>query len=273
MKNFKVGFALGSGGLCGVAHIGFLEVMEENNIPIDMISGISMGAVVGGLFSSGLSAKEIKEMALQLSKNDIIELNFFKFLKESFLSERKMENYLNKYLAVKNIEDAKIEYCSQAMDILTGDLYTFDKGSFVEAIRASSAIPGIFPPVAKNDTLYIDGGVVESVPYNILKEKGADVVIAVNCLHEYKEKILPKNTIETLIYAMNCMNYNTMKNNKEKHSDGYDLFCDDTTEGVNPLSVDLSPIPKLIESGRKCAEKHLDEIITIIENKKNLKNL
>lgn len=273
MENFKVGLALGSGGLCGIAHIGFLEVLEENNIQIDMIAGISMGAVVGGLFASGLSSKKIKEMALDLSKSDIIELNYFKMLKQSLLSARKIENYYQKYLIAKNIEESKIEYCSQAMDVLTGKLYTFDKGSFIEAIRASSAIPGIFPPIEKNETYYIDGGVVECIPYNILKEKGADVIIAVNCLNEYKETQLPKNSIDMLIDAFNCMNYNVWKNSKEKYKDNYDIFCHDNTEGVNPLSTNLSPIPKLIESGRKSAEKYLEEIKKIIELKKEMKKM
>lgn len=267
MEKVKLGLALGSGGLCGISHIGFLQVLEENNIKIDMISGTSMGAVVGGLYASGMSLKEMEEIALKLNKKDLIAINYFKILKESLFDGIKLEKYLDKLVKTKNIEDAKIPFYAQATNLKTGELHTFDKGSFVEAMRASSAVPGIFPPVKKDDTFYVDGGVIETVPYKILKEKGANIIIGVNCLNEFKLTELPKGTIGTLMSAYDCTQCVAWKLDKELNKNCYDLYCFDNTEGVNPLSLELSSIKTLLESGRQSALKYLDEIKNLIDKK------
>ena len=267
MKKVKLGLALGSGGLCGVSHIGFLQVLEENNIKIDMISGISMGAVVGGLYASGMSLKEMEEVALKINKKDIISINYFKILKESLFDGNKLEKYLKNLVKTENIEDAKIPFLAEATDLKTGKLKIFDKGSFVEALRASSAVPGIFPPIKKDDTFYVDGGVIETVPYKILKEKGADIIIAVNCLNEFKLEVLPKNSIGTFMASYDCTQCMAWKLDKELNKNDYDLYCFDNTEGINPLSLELSSIKKLLESGRQSALRYIDEIKNLIDKK------
>lgn len=267
MKKVKVGLALGSGGLCGVSHIGFLQVLEENNIKIDIISGTSMGAIVGGLYASGMSLKEMEEIALNINKKDIIAINYFKILKESLFDGNKLEKYLKNLVKTENIEDAKIPFCAEATDLKTGKLKTFDKGDFVEAMRASSAVPGIFPPLKKDDTFYIDGGVVEVVPYKILKEKGADIIIGVNCLNEFKLDELPKGTIGTVMAAYDCTQCVAWKLDKELNKNEFDLYCFNNTEGINPLSLELASIKTLIESGRQSALKYLDKIKEIISKK------
>ncbi len=266
-KKLKIGLALGCGGMCGLAHIGFLKALEENGIKVDMISGISMGAVVGGLYASGLSVKELENFALTLKKNEVIELNAFKIVKESLFSGRKIEKYLNKIVKVQNIEDAKIKFYAQAMDIVTGKLHTFENGSLVEAIRASSAIPGIFSPVYKDGICYVDGGVLESVPFKILKERGADVIIAVNCLNEYKLTEIPKSSIAMLIASFDCLQYTVWKYSKEIFKDYYDIYCSDAVEGVSPLSTDVKIIPHLIEKGKEKSETFMADIKKIIEEK------
>lgn len=267
MEKVKVGLALGSGGLCGVSHIGFLQVLEENNIKIDMISGISMGAIVGGLYASGYSLKDLEKIALNINKKDIIGINLFKIFKESLVGSKKIENFLNTLAQDKKIEDSKIKFYAQATNLKTGKLHTFEKGSLVEALRATSAMPGIMPPVKKDDTYYVDGGVACTVPFKILNKKGADVIIAVNCLNEYGLDELPKGSINTFMSSYDCTQYLYWKLDKETNKDKYDLYCFDNTKGVNPLSLDSKNIKKLIESGRQSALKYLDEIKEIISKK------
>lgn len=273
MKDLKIGVALGGGGLCGIGHIGFLKALEENGIKIDMISGISMGSIIGGLYASGVSIEEMETEITKLTKNDILELNVFKIMKEGIFNSKRIEKTLKEYCKVENIEDAKIKFYTQAVDLLTGELYTFEEGAIVEAMRASSCIPGIFSPVYKNETCYIDGGVIDNVPFNVLKEKGADVIIAVNCLNKYKLKEIPKNTISFLINGFYITQENLINLQKEKYKDNYDIYCYDNLEGVEPFSVDFKKIPEILENGRLCGEKYIKEIKKIIKNKKkNLKN-
>ena len=268
-KKVRVGLALGSGGLCGVAHVGFLQVLEENGIKVDMVSGISMGAIVGGLYASGVSPKELEEIALKIEKKDILGLNAFKVLKESVFTGKKIENFLNKLVKVKNIEDADIQFYAQAVDLMNGTMHTFDKGSIVDAMRASSAIPGLLSPVYLNDTCYIDGGSIDTVPFKILKDKGADVVIAVNCLNNYKLDKKPKGSLSTFLHSYDVLAEQLWKLNKRLYKDYYDVYCFDNTEGVNPISIDIENIKKLLESGRQSAYKYLDKIKQIIQKKQN----
>ncbi|MGN1208162.1 MAG: patatin-like phospholipase family protein, partial [Christensenellales bacterium] len=152
-KDIKIGVALGGGGMCGVAHIGFLQVLEENGIKIDMLSGVSMGAIIGGLYATGWSGKELENLARTLSKSQIIEPNFFKMLKEGLVSGKKIEKFLEKHLKCKNIEESPIKFYAGAADLKTGKIFYFDSGNFTTALRASSAIPGLFPLCQANNTI------------------------------------------------------------------------------------------------------------------------
>jgi len=270
MDNFKIGIALGGGGMCGIAHIGFLQVLEENNIKIDMISGISMGAIIGGLYASGVSCDELIKISSKLKKNDIIETNMFKILKESLPTSNKIEKFLKKYLKAEKIEDCKIKFYPQAADMIKGELHTFENGSMIEAMRASSAIPGIFPPIKKDKTYYVDGGVIENVPFKILKEKGADVIIAVNCLSNYTREELPKNTINMLINCFECAQWYEWKTNKEFYKSCYDLYCFDNNSSIKPFCTDIKVIPNLIESGRESAKKYIAIIKKLLKKKKKI---
>lgn len=271
MSKIKVGLALGVGGACGVAHLGFLQALEESGIKVDMIAGASMGAIIGGLYASGVSLEELESLSKSLTKGDIIELNVFKILKEGLFTGKRLEKYLSEHLKCKNIEDTKIKFVAQATDIKTGKIKVFEEGSMVDALRASSAIPGIFTPVYKDNTCYIDGGAVEPVPFRILKERDMDVVIAVNCLSDYKDEQTPKNTFNILIDSMNLMIDNTWKNDKEKYKDYYDIYCFDGLEDVNPVSIDIESISRSIAYGKTIGFKYADEIKKIIEEKKKYK--
>ena len=270
MKKLKIGVALSGGAICGVAHIGFLKVLEENGIKIDMISGISMGSVVGGLYASGMPLKDMETAIKNLSKSDLFDINLFKILKDGIFAGKKIEKTLSEYLKVENIEDSKIKFYAQAADLKTGELYTFEKGPFIDALRASTAIPGLLAPVYKNDTVYVDGGIIDNIPYRILKEKGADVIIAVNCLNDYNVNEVPKNTINLVANALLLSNDIIWKNNKDKYKDCYDIFCTDAPENITPLCTDFKKIEYILKEGKKAGEKYIFEIKDIIEKKQKL---
>ena len=269
-KKLKIGVALGGGGVCGFAHIGFLQVLEENGIVPDIISGVSMGAIVGAFYASGYSLKETEEFAKSIKTSDLIGLNAFRILKEGLASHKKIERFLNKHLKVKTFEELKVPFFAGATDLRTGKSHYFRSGDLVKALRASTSIPGIFKAVEENGTAYVDGGMSENVPFKILRKEGADVVIALDCVEPYDNKELPKNSIAALMQSL-LLQQSVATGAIAKHfEDRYDIYCIDSTEGTNPQKMDFKMIPKAIESGRQCALKNLDKIKEIIENKQKV---
>jgi len=174
----KVGIALSSGGIKGLAHIGVLKVIEKYKIPIDLISGSSAGALVGAFYLiRGLKFLEEFVLSTNLRK-------LFYFLKPSFkeslIDNRNIKKFLEDNLGKTKIEELDKKLFIVATDIKTGEPYIFESGPVVDAILASIAIPLIFKPVKIKNKYLIDGAFSMPVPVEILKNKGADLKIAVN---------------------------------------------------------------------------------------------
>ena len=181
-KKKKVGLVLGSGGAKGLSHIGVIKFLEEMNIKIDFITGSSIGALIGGAYASGLSIKEIEDIALETDLTSTAKLFSPGFGKSGLVKGTKVQEFLTSILGDKNIEDLKIPFTAVAIDIITGQEIHFNKGNLVEAIRASISIPIVFQPVIWNNIVLVDGGLVNPVPINIARDMGADYIIAVNIL-------------------------------------------------------------------------------------------
>lgn len=180
MKNTKkkVGLALGGGGWRGLAHVGVLKALEENNIPIDFIAGTSAGALIGGLYSYFGNVKELEEFVKNFGYRDLFKIITDARLKSGILKGQKLIKYLNKITNDANIEDLKIPFKAVSTDLLTGKSYYFDKGNLAEAIKASVSIPLLFNPTKKDGKILIDGGATENVPVTCVKDMGAELVIA-----------------------------------------------------------------------------------------------
>ena len=191
-KRLKVGIALGSGGGRGLAHIGVLKVLEENNIPIDFIAGSSIGALIGGFYASGLSISKIEEIALSTNWRkifSIIDLNY----KQGLIKGDKLKFFIEKNLINKKFEKCKIPFIAVATDLKTGSTITFNKGNLATAIRASISIPLIFRPLKIGKYILADGGLSSPVPVDIARQMGAQIIIAVNLdNHNLNKSWVPK---------------------------------------------------------------------------------
>ena len=186
-KNRSVGLALGSGGAKGLAHISVIEYLSSMNIPIDMIAGSSIGAVIGSIHCCG-RLNEFKEDMLGLSKKDMLSYFDITLPRSGLIKGKGFTNFMEKYIpADKMIEDLDIPLAIVATDYFTGRPVVFKSGSILDALRASVSIPGILVPVAYNDSFLLDGGVARPLPVDVVKEMGAGLVIAVN-LHPVKKK-------------------------------------------------------------------------------------
>jgi NTE family protein len=173
----KVALVLSGGAARGLAHIGVISVLEEYKIPIDIIVGVSMGSIVGGYYAYGYSAGEMLQKAKSFSILSLLDLNRTNSM---ILSGEKEEDIFRRDLGDTNIEDLGIQVIILSTNIETGEMFIFDKGPLSTAMRASSAIPGVFDPVFYEGKTLIDGGILDDFPIDVAKKMGAEIVIASN---------------------------------------------------------------------------------------------
>jgi len=188
---------LGGGGPKWLAHIGVIKVLEKNNIPIDFIAGTSAGAMVGGMYAYTKNVFTLEQHFL--GKNWIQMLSYFAdpSLKGGFIQGSRMEEFLQEYLQSATFDKTTIPFRATAVDLQTGKLNELHEGLISTAIRASSAIPMLFKPVEINNHLYVDGGLLSSVPVQTVRKMGADIVIAVQ-LNKYYDSDLDLNALNIL---------------------------------------------------------------------------
>ena len=183
--NVLVGLALGSGAAFGLAHIGVIKALEKENIPIDVVAGTSIGALIGALWSTGKSGKDIEKIMMGFNKNKIkvFRLLFdFCLSKSSLAKGNRVAKFLKKHLGNKTFCDIKFPLKIIACNLDKRERVVFSSGKLIDAVRASLAIPGIFEPLKLDSDLIIDGGILEPIPVRSLEEAGIKKIIAVNVL-------------------------------------------------------------------------------------------
>jgi NTE family protein len=208
----RIGLVLSGGGARGAAHIGVLKVLEENRVPIDAIAGTSMGAVVGGLYASGLNAADIERVMESVDWQDAfrdrpprVDLNFRRKLEDqSFLVKfplglkgrkfrlprglvqgQKLTQTLRSLTLpvaqVQSFDDLAIPFRAIATDIVTGERVVMDHGDLTTAMRASLSAPGVFSPVESEGRMLVDGGLSSNLPIDVARTMGVDLLIVVDC--------------------------------------------------------------------------------------------
>jgi NTE family protein len=187
----KVGLALGGGAARGLAHIGVLEVLEREGIPVDMIAGTSAGAAVGALYAQGNSAARIKELALDTGWRRMVSLIDLALPRSGFVEGTRIKNLLKSIMGDVSFNELKIPLSCVATDIRSGDEIVISDGSVLEGVRASISIPVIFTAVKWRDRYLVDGGLVNPVPVSTARAMGADLVIAVNVIPPMGVRIQP----------------------------------------------------------------------------------
>jgi len=171
---------LGSGGARGLAHIGVLKAIEEYNIPIDMIIGTSVGALIGGIYASGMDVASMEKIVRKVDKMMVAKILMPKLFSGGFIDNRKVMDFIVKLVGDVKIEDMKMQFTTVATDFITGEEVIINSGLLAEAILASIAIPTIFQPVFQHNHYLIDGGLSNPLPVSVAKKMGAQKIIAVN---------------------------------------------------------------------------------------------
>ncbi|MCH1623898.1 patatin-like phospholipase family protein [Ferdinandcohnia quinoae] len=175
-----LGLALGAGGARGFAHLGVIKVLLEENIPINLIAGSSMGALVASFYGAGLNINRLYKLASAFKRKYYLD---FTVPKMGFISGKRVKELIRLFTHGKTIEQLDIPIAIVATDLLTGEKVIFKEGSISDAVRASISIPGIFVPEKIDGRILVDGGVIDRVPVSVVKEMGADIVIAVDVSH------------------------------------------------------------------------------------------
>jgi len=196
----KIGIAFGGGGIRGMAHLAVIEELTAAGIYADMVAGTSVGAAMAALYAAGLEDKNLTDLFFNL---DLKSLTQLKPQRQSVLS---LENYI--YLIKLLTKNANIEDLPRLLRIIATDLngegkVVFAEGSVAEAVRASSSIPGIFPPVPMGERLLVDGYLVDCVPAGEVKAMGADIVIAVDL--SYNDKKVPSTMVNVLLRSIDVL--------------------------------------------------------------------
>lgn len=175
----KVKLVLGSGGARGIAHIGVIEVLEENGYEITSVAGCSMGAVVGGIYAAGFQ-HVYKDWLLELTKPLLFQMLDFTLSTQGFLKGERIFSVLQEFTGPQLIEQFKIPFTAVAADMAQDKEVHYRSGDLYKALRASIAIPGIFTPVVENGQFLVDGGVLNPLPLDLVTKKEDEWIVAVN---------------------------------------------------------------------------------------------
>ena len=175
----KLGLTLGGGAARGFAHIGVIQVLEENGIKPDLVVGTSAGSLVAAFYASGKTGAQLQWLADTMDESQLTDWTI-PFMSRGMLRGEALGRYVNSQLNGAKIEDLKMPLGIVATDLQTGDSILFRRGDIATAVRASSAVPSVFEPVRIGNKDYVDGGLVSPVPVRSARQMGADIVIAVD---------------------------------------------------------------------------------------------
>jgi NTE family protein len=201
----RIALVLGGGAARGFAHVGVIRALEQEKIPIDLIVGTSVGSLIGAIYAYDMNSFELEWTAFTLEKDSIFDYGLMTaFTSMGVAKGDKLEEFVKSKIPVANIENLKIPFAAVATDLNRGTRVVLDKGSVARAVRASSAIPGVFQPVEHQGKLLVDGGVIDNIPVSVAREKGADIVIAVD-IGENMINFNITNLLEVMLQSITIM--------------------------------------------------------------------
>ena len=273
-KRKTVGIALGGGSAKGLAHIGVIKALREINIPIDYIAGTSMGAIIGGWYALEGDIASVEEFIFTLKKEERKELAKISFRKgRARMGDDVIVSIINRRFGSKQFKDCKIPFVAVATDVKTGDEVVISEGGMADAIRASSALPVIFEPVKIGNRVLVDGGIANPVPADIVRQMGADIVIATDVLSKWVDiSLLSEGTvtirnIRPLFSAIiSLLSYQVAK---EKLEDA-DVIIKPPVSGYKML--DFRDAEKIIAAGYRETRAHYADICRLTDREQPKKH-
>jgi len=306
MKNF--GLTLGGGGARGICHIGFLKVLDEMNLKPSIISGTSIGAIIGAFYASGLSGKEINDIldSIDISKkssdkethfsnkeghkleklvdeaitdikeyykkfdniNKMINISFFK--NTSFLSGKGVEKFFEENLPVKTFEELKIPLKIVATDYWEQKQVIFESGDLIPAIRASMSIPAVFEPVIIDEIVLIDGGITNNLPFDIIQDE-CDITIAIDVSGSMTipKKVKAPNLFDNIMTSFEILQDSVIKYQMKIKTP--EIYIKPELKDVGIL--DFHKANEVLVSVKDDVKKLKEEMLTHLSKKTGLKDI
>jgi len=260
MKQKKIGLALSGGGARGFAHVGVLKVFAEHNIRIDFIAGTSAGSFVGGALACGLTIDEIVRIAHKISWSN---MTGFSYSPRGVLSNAAMGRFIRENFPTLRFEELKIPFAAVACELESGEeVILKDTGDLEIAIRSSCAVPGVFLPVSDgNGRMLVDGGVVAPIPTQIVREMGADIVIAVDLLASGANFRKAPRTILGMLFQSAMTMLRTVSKHQHYHAD---LVIVPRIGHLRP--DEISKRDEFIRLGEEAARENIETILDLVNS-------
>jgi NTE family protein len=254
-----IALVLGGGAARGFAHVCVIRALEQEKIPIDMIIGTSVGSLIGAIYANDLNSFELEWTAFKLEKDGLFDYGVLKaFTGMGLAKGEKLEEFVRTTVTTTNIEGLKLPFAAVATDLNKGTRVVLDRGSVAKAVHASSAIPGVFEPVDYQGRLLVDGGVMDNIPIDVARERGADIVIAVDISENIANNNIT-NIIDVMLQAVNIMFSENVKYRKKEA----DVLI--TPAVGNVAMLDFSQKKRCMRAGIDATQMAVPEIRKKIE--------
>ncbi|NOX84810.1 MAG: patatin [Chlorobi bacterium] len=282
----KIGLALGGGGARGLAHIGVLRTLEENNISLYQISGTSIGAIIGGLYAKYKSVDKVESFIYNLVESTVFKnlnldafdpetevsgywkeivnsaqrnLSFLRMWRYSSVINDSVVNGIFKKYPDDPVESLPIKFAAIATDLISGRETVIVEGSLKKAVIASSSIPGIFPPVERFNARLVDGGISDLVPVYVARGQGSEYVIAVDVTKSLDNIEPLTNGLSIIDRSQTILAFQLAR----ERLAGADMVIRPSSRRFSWASV--KHMPEIIESGKTAAEAALPKLLEMLK--------
>ncbi|MFH1160940.1 MAG: patatin-like phospholipase family protein [bacterium] len=256
----RVALVLSGGAFHGAAHVGVIKVLEEENIPIDLIIGTSAGSLVGALYADFPHVDSLIPLVNSTKTRDVFDFSLFRS-SEGFVSGKRLQAYLTKHLHHKNIEETEIPFVAMTTDLNHARSVALAAGPIAPSVNASCAIPFVFEPVKMYGTVYVDGGVLDNIAVDEAKKYHPEMIIAVDVMADFDTMPEYKNKTEILqrcyVIASHVL--------KEEDISFADVLISPDLRGMPLLSSKDNE--QMLEAGITAAKKAIPEIRKLLIDK------
>lgn len=256
-KKKKIGLCLGGGGTRGYAHLGAIKAFEEYGIKFDMVAGTSVGSLVGALYCSNINFERMYEISKTIQPKEIRKSKFG-FMPSSTTG---LQNLIKNNVPYLNLEELPTKLFVVAVDLKTGVEYNFEHGEIASIVAGSCAVPAIFTPVSYKDYYLIDGGVMNNIPANVLKQYGCDIVITVDVNSTRGSGTDSTRTVDAIMASFGIM----MKNNSKSGYTYSDLIIKPDIKKYKSTKVEGAD--EMIQEGYNATMALMPQIMQLIKGR------
>ena len=249
----QVGLVLGGGAALGAAHAGVLQALDQAGVYCTVVVGTSAGALIGGAYAAGLTGSQITELVLTAQWSEFARWNLNRRM--GLLDSNPLEQSIEKYVGTRQIEDLGRRFGALAFDVLAREPVLLDAGPLAVALRASSAVPGLFPPVRVEGRLLVDGAVYDNIPVWAARQLGANYVIAVGLDNgPTVDAGVGTRALDVISGARRARGLDI-----HRASTTADVLVCPDTRGLSKWTT--RDVPRLVDAGRLAVEQTLEEIV------------